>query len=41
MHIDAIRIPMMILALAGSLLNLVILWQVRRLRRRCGKAFGA
>lgn len=34
MHIAAIRIPMMILALAGSLLNLVILWQVWRLRRR-------
>jgi len=34
MHIDAIRIPMMLLALAGSLLNLVVLWQVWRLRRR-------
>jgi hypothetical protein len=34
MHIAAIRIPMMLLALAGSVLNLVVLWQVRRLRRR-------
>jgi hypothetical protein len=34
MHVDAIRIPMMLLALAGSLLNLVVLWQVWRLRRR-------
>src|SRR5216683_1742002 len=34
MHIDAIRIPIMLLALAGSLLNLVVLWQVWRLRRR-------
>jgi hypothetical protein len=34
MHINAIRIPMMLLALAGSLLNLVVLWQVWRLRRR-------
>jgi len=34
MHVDAIRIPMMLVALAGSLLNLVVLWQVWRLRRR-------
>ena len=34
MHIASIRIPMMILALGGSLLNLVVLWQVWRLRRR-------
>lgn len=39
MHIAAIRIPMMILALAGSLLNLLILWQVRRLRRRPASAW--
>jgi hypothetical protein len=39
MHIAAIRIPMMILALAGSLLNLVILWQVWRLRRRSASAW--
>ena len=39
MHIAAIRIPMMILALAGSLLNLVVLWQVWRLRRRPSSAW--
>lgn len=38
-HIDSIRIPMMILALAGSLLNLVVLWQVWRLRRRPASAW--
>jgi hypothetical protein len=39
MHIDAIRIPMTLLALAGSLLNLVVLWQVWRLRRRPASAW--
>jgi len=34
MHIAAIRIPMLLLALAGSVLNLVVFWQVWRLRRR-------
>jgi hypothetical protein len=38
-HIDVIRIPMMLLALAGSLLNLVVLWQVWRLRRRPASAW--
>ena len=38
-HIDAIRIPMMLLALAGSLLNLIVLWQVWRLRRRPASAW--
>src|SRR5260370_38962385 len=38
MHIDAIRIPMMLLALAGSLLNLVVLCQVWRLRKRPASA---
>src|SRR5229473_6448657 len=33
-HQDAIRIPMMALALAGALLNLFVLWRVRRLRNR-------
>lgn len=33
-HTSSIRIPMIVLALAGSLLNLVVLAQVRRLRRR-------
>ena len=33
-HADALRIPMVGLAVAGSVLNLAILAQVRRLRRR-------
>jgi hypothetical protein len=33
-HGDRIRIPMMLLALAGSLLNLYVVWRIRRLRRR-------
>jgi hypothetical protein len=33
-HADALRIPMMALALVGSLLNLAVVAQVRRLRRR-------
>jgi hypothetical protein len=39
MHISAIRIPMMLLALAGSLLNLIVLWQVWRLRKRPASAW--
>lgn len=39
MHVDGIRIPMMLLALAGSLLNLIVLWQVWRLRRRPASAW--
>jgi hypothetical protein len=39
MHIAAIRIPMMLLALVGSFLNLVVLWQVWRLRRRPASAW--
>ena len=39
MHINAIRIPMMLLALAGSVLNFVVLWQVWRLRRRSASAW--
>ena len=33
-HRDAIRIPMMIVALAGSLINLYVIWRIRRLRAR-------
>ncbi len=33
-HADAIRIPMMLLALIGALANLYILWRVRSLRTR-------
>jgi hypothetical protein len=39
MHIDAIRIPMMLLALAGSLLDLIVLWQVWKLRKRTASAW--
>jgi hypothetical protein len=33
-HSDLVRLPMMGLALIGSLLNLVVLWQIWRLRSR-------
>jgi hypothetical protein len=33
-HQDAIRIPMMIAATAGSLINLYVIWRIRRLRSR-------
>src|SRR5438309_11298409 len=33
-HRDAIRIPMMIAALAGSLINLYVIWRIRSLRAR-------
>lgn len=33
-HADAIRIPMMIVAVAGSLINLYVVWRVRSLRAR-------
>jgi hypothetical protein len=39
MHVNAIRIPMMLLALLGSVLNLVVLWQIWRLRRRPASAW--
>jgi hypothetical protein len=34
LHADWLRIPMVALALFGSLLNLLVLFQIRRLRRR-------
>jgi hypothetical protein len=33
-HRDAIRIPMMVLALVGSLANLFVIWKIRRLRHK-------
>jgi hypothetical protein len=33
-HTNVIRVPMIVLALLGSLLNLAILWHVRHLRNR-------
>ncbi len=38
-HINAIRIPMVLLALGGAIFNLVALWQVRRLRARSASAW--
>jgi len=32
-HADWLRVPMIILAILGSILNLVVLWQIRRLRK--------
>jgi len=39
LHVDAIRIPMVLVALVGALLNLFALWQVRRLRNRSASAW--
>lgn len=33
-HADAIRIPMMVLAVAGSVINLYVIWRVQSLRSR-------
>jgi len=38
-HLDAVRIPMVMFALAGAVFNLVALWQVRRLRGRAASAW--
>ena len=34
LHRSAIRLPMLVFALAGACINLGVLWQVRRLRKR-------
>lgn len=34
LHIDVLRFPMVLLAVAGSVLNLFVIWQIRRLRAR-------
>lgn len=39
LHINAIRVPMMLIALIAALLNLAALWQVRRLHRRSASAW--
>ena len=39
LHVNAIRVPMMLIALVASLLNLAALWQVRRLRARPASAW--
>jgi hypothetical protein len=33
-HADAIRIPMMVVAVTGSLVNLYVIWKIRHLRNR-------
>jgi hypothetical protein len=33
-HADAIRIPMMVIAVLGSLVNLYVIWRIRSLRAR-------
>lgn len=33
-HQDAIRIPMMVLAVLGSCINLYMIWRIRSLRKR-------
>jgi len=33
-HQDAIRVPMMLLALAGSLINLFVIYRIRNLRKK-------
>ena len=33
-HADAIRIPMMVVAVGGSLINLYVIWRIRSLRGR-------
>jgi len=38
-HIDVVRIPMVVFALVGAVFNLVALWQVRRLRGRAASAW--
>jgi len=39
LHVDAIRIPMVVLALGGALINLLALCQVQRLRARSSAAW--
>ncbi len=39
LHVDAVRVPMMLIALVGAVLNLLALWQVHRLRRRSASAW--
>ncbi len=39
LHVNAIRIPMELIALVGALVNLIALWQVRRLRARPASAW--
>jgi len=40
-HSDAIRIPMMVLAVGGSIVNLYVLWRIRSLRARASSQWRA
>jgi heme/copper-type cytochrome/quinol oxidase subunit 2 len=39
LHVDAIRIPMMLVAFLGAVINLAVFWQARRLRNRSASAW--
>jgi hypothetical protein len=39
LHADAIRIPMVILAVAGSVINLYVIWRIRSLRSRASSSW--
>jgi hypothetical protein len=40
-HADAIRIPMMVLAVGGSIVNLYVIWRIRSLRSRASSQWRA
>ena len=40
-HADAIRIPMMLIAVVGSLVNLYVIWRIRSLRSRASSQWRA
>jgi len=40
-HSDAIRIPMMVLAVGGSIVNLYVIWRIRSLRGRAASQWRA
>lgn len=40
-HADAIRIPMMVLAVGGSIVNLYVIWRIRSLRGRASSQWRA
>jgi hypothetical protein len=40
-HSDAIRIPMMVLAVGGSMVNLYVIWRIRSLRTRASSQWRA
>jgi hypothetical protein len=40
-HADVIRIPMMVLAVGGSIVNLYVIWRIRSLRARASSQWRA